>query len=80
MSDPIREFETACEQAGVTPTAAFRAGGLNPSTWFRWKSEAASPTLRSLRAAREGLEKLASGEGVDPSAASVALENPGEFQ
>lgn len=70
MSDPIREFEDACAAAGVSPSAAFRAGGLNPSTWFRWKSQETSPTLRSLAAAKDGLAKLMS-----EAAATVAPDS-----
>lgn len=54
----IDAFERECAVAGVSPSAALRAGGLNPSTWFRWKAETASPTLRSLSAARDGLRRL----------------------
>ena len=80
MTDPIREFELDCERAGVTPSAALKAGGLNPSTWFRWKSDAVSPTLRSLETARRGLERLkAAATEADP-APGVALENRGVCQ
>ena len=80
MTDPIREFELDCERAGVTPTAALKAEGLNPSTWFRWKSGAVSPTLRKLEAARRGLERLKTAVTEADPAAGVALENGGACQ
>jgi len=54
----LDRFESDCLKAGVTPTEAVRAGGLAPSTWFRWRNLSTSPTLRSLAAARRGLECL----------------------
>lgn len=55
MASEIEKFESDCTSAGVSPSAAFKAGGLNPSTWFRWQAGKVSPTLRSLDAARRGL-------------------------
>ena len=58
MSPEIIDFENQCVAAGVTPSAAVEAGGLNPSTWFRWRNGASSPNLRSFAAARCGLKLL----------------------
>jgi len=58
MSPEIIDFENQCIAAGVTPAAAVEAGGLNPSTWFRWRNGASSPNLRSFAAARCGLKLL----------------------
>lgn len=63
MSDLIREFELACEAANVAPSAALRRAGLSPSTWFRWKANAVSPTLRSFDAARAGLATIIAERG-----------------
>lgn len=54
----LDRFEADCRAARVSPADAFRAGGMAASTWFRWKSKATSPTLRSLEAARRGLETV----------------------
>lgn len=56
----LNRFEADCVAAGVTPTDAVKAGGLAASTWFRWKGQTTSPTLRSLEAARLGLERVVS--------------------
>ena len=61
MSDPIDDFERDCAAANLAPTAVLREAGLNASTWFRWKSGAVSPTLRSFDAARSALKRLAVG-------------------
>lgn len=56
----LNRFEADCVAAGVTPTDAVKAGGLAASTWFRWKGQTTSPTLRSLEAARLGLQRVVS--------------------
>jgi hypothetical protein len=58
MSNLITEFELECAGADIPPVAALVEAGLHRSTWFRWKSGGASPTLRSLSAARDGLHSL----------------------
>lgn len=58
MANLIDKFEQDCRDAGVRPVSAIKAAGLNSSTWFRWKSGAVSPTLRSLEAAQAGLDLL----------------------
>lgn len=80
MTDPIREFELDCERAGVAPSAALKAGGLNPSTWFRWKSDAVSPTLRSFAAARRGLERLKADATEAQPDGDVSLAKSGALQ
>lgn len=80
MTDPIREFELECERAGVAPSAALKAGALNPKTWFRWKSGAVSPTLRSFEAARRGLETLKLAANEADAGAEVSLAKPGAVQ
>jgi hypothetical protein len=52
------EVEQACSAAGINPVEALARKGLHRSTWFRWKRGTASPNLRSLAAARDGLEEL----------------------
>jgi len=76
MSPEIASFESDCIAAGVSPQAAFKAGGLAPSTWFRWKSNETSPTLRSLDAARQGLASLI-GHGGAVSVDNAAVLAPG---
>lgn len=58
MEDVVSNFEAECIRAGVAPAAALEAGGLHRSTWFRWKANNSSPTLRNLQAAQAGLAKL----------------------
>lgn len=79
MTDPILDFEAECAAAGVAPAAAVQAAGMNRSTWFRWKSQTSSPTLRSLASAREGLAKLVE-QGVRQPNAHVSLEKSGVAQ
>lgn len=58
MSDMLRDFESACERAGVTPTAALKAGGVHPTLWGKWKG-GKSPTLKNFERAKRGLELVA---------------------
>ena len=78
MSPEIADFENECAAAGVTPAAAVEAGGLNPSTWFRWRNGASSPNLRSFLAAREGLRILVGrNHGASPLSSNDAVVAPG---
>jgi len=58
MSDPIADFANECETHGVSPLAALKEGGVHPTMWWRWKSGAVSPTLKSFQAAKDGLKRL----------------------
>ena len=55
----VLAFEAACVNASVTPTQVFKKAGLHTSLWWRWRSGDVSPTLKSLRAAREALPQVA---------------------
>lgn len=52
------DFENACRAAGVKPEEACVAGGVARSTWFRWKSEVASPNTRTVKLAYDGIALL----------------------
>lgn len=54
----LPEFQAACAAAEVKPRAALAAGGLDPSLWLKWLNGDASPTLKSLTRAQEGLRAL----------------------
>lgn len=58
MSDLLTEFERACEDAKVSPSAALRQGGVHPTLWAKWKKGDVSPTLRNFENARRGLSEL----------------------
>ena len=58
MTDLIDQFERECAAAAVAPHVALKAGGVEPSLWWKWKSAKVSPTLRSLSKARDGLKML----------------------
>jgi hypothetical protein len=78
MSPEIAAFENECAVAGVAPAAAVEAGGLNPSTWFRWRNGASSPNLRSFAAARAGLQILVQrSHSSHPSSSDAQLVAPG---
>lgn len=75
MTDAIRDFEADCASAGVAPSSVLREAGMNPSTWFRWKSGEVSPTLRSFDAAKEALKRLATpASPADPASMAPAAE------
>lgn len=57
MSDMLVEFKNACTVAGVTPTAALKAGGVHPTLWWRWEN-GVSPTLNNFEKAKAGLQIL----------------------
>lgn len=82
MSSLIDDFERQCANAGLTPSAVFRAAGLNPSTWFRWRRRDVSPTIRSLEAAQAallGMIEAAAARSVAPNMAPDGVrgaENP----
>ena len=61
MSETVRAFEADCTTAGLSPAAVLKEAGMNPSTWFRWKSGEVSPTLRSFEAAKAALHELSKG-------------------
>jgi hypothetical protein len=61
MRSLLQTFEEECEAAGVHPSAALIAADLNRSTWFRWKNQQSSPTLRSLERAFIGLRRVIAG-------------------
>lgn len=67
----IEQFEADCERAGVKPSAVVKRAGMAASTWFRWKSGEVSPTVRSLDAARDALDKAIS-EASDPASPAEA--------
>lgn len=54
----LDRFEEACAKADLRPTAVLRQAGVNPSTWWRWKSGTVSPTLRKFEAVIGKLEEL----------------------
>lgn len=58
MSDLLADFERACNDANVAPSAALKEGGVHPSLWKKWKDGAVSPTLRNFENARGGLETI----------------------
>lgn len=61
MVDLLSQFERACADANVKPTAALRAGGVHPTLWKKWK-DGKSPTLRNFEAAHAGLAALKAGK------------------
>lgn len=67
MSDLLTHFEAACEEAGVLPSAALKAGGVHPTLWGKWKG-GTSPTLDTFERAREGLQKLVQQRAQDAAA------------
>lgn len=73
--DFIADFENACAAAEVAPTAALRKGGVHDTLWKRWKEGTASPTVRNLERAWEGLDALKS-EKVDSAEAANEAEAP----
>lgn len=58
MSDLLADFERACTEASIAPSAALKEGGVHPSLWKKWKDGAVSPTLRNFENARGGLETI----------------------
>lgn len=71
MSDLLSDFERDCAAAGVSPTAALKAGGVHPTLWSKWASGAVSPTLRNFEAARRGLLALSEGDASSISTSSI---------
>ncbi len=57
MLTSVRDFQKACEEAGVEPPEALVAGGVHRSLWYRW-ARGKSPTLSTLERAQAGLAKL----------------------
>lgn len=58
LSDAIDRFARACGEATVTPQAALREGGVDPSLWLKWRSGKVSPTFKSFEAATAGLQRI----------------------
>lgn len=76
MSDLLADFERACTEARVAPSAALKEGGVHPSLWKKWKDGAVSPTLRNFENARGGLETILrrkeEGSGAEPQGQAAA--------
>lgn len=58
MSNLIQTFSARCDAVGVKPVEVLRRAGLHGSVWWRWRSGAVSPTLRSFEAAERVLAEI----------------------
>jgi len=58
MSNLIQTFSARCDAIGVKPVEVLRRAGLHGSVWWRWRSGAVSPTLRSFEAAERVLGEI----------------------
>ena len=54
----VDDFRKACEAADVKPWDAIAAGGNCHTNWWRWANGSAAPSMKSMRAAYAGLQKL----------------------
>jgi len=64
MSNLIQTFSARCDAVGVRPVEVLRQAGLHGSVWWRWRSGAVSPTLRSLEAAERVLAEIEAHRGL----------------
>ena len=64
--DVVEDLERRAATAGVSVSALCREAGVARSTFTRWKSRQAEPTIRVLRLLDEALERLQPGKVIVP--------------
>jgi transcriptional regulator with XRE-family HTH domain len=58
MKTKIKKIEADAAKYGVTMTDVCRRAGVNPATWWRWKTQKTEPRTSKLEAIRKALNHL----------------------